>query len=79
MYGKIALLERVITDMLINGFLTAPNPTAAAKEYAECRRTLPPGFEADPQFELARQEAWNVFLDDVVGGVRKLSKDRGAP
>ena len=24
MYGKIALLERVVKDILINGFLTSP-------------------------------------------------------
>jgi hypothetical protein len=76
MYGKIALLERVVKDILISGFLTSPNPTAAAKEYASSRRALPPDFDADPHFELARQEVWNVFLDDVVGGVRKLSEDK---
>jgi hypothetical protein len=79
MYGKIALLERVLKDVLINGFLTSSNPTAAAQEYAASRRALPPDFDADPQFELARQEIWNVFLDDVVGGVRQLSKDMKAP
>jgi len=74
MYGKIALLERVVKDILINGFLTAPNPTAAAEEYAVNRKTPPRGFAADPAFEIARQEVWNAFLDDVVGGVRSRQK-----
>jgi hypothetical protein len=70
MYGKIAVLERVVKDILINGFMTAPNPTVAAEEYAEIRKTPAPGFGAHPDFEIARQELWNVFLDDVVGSVR---------
>jgi hypothetical protein len=68
--GKIALLEIVVKDILINGFLTAPNPVAAAEEYAERRKLLAPGFEAHPSFEIARQEIWNAFLDEVVAGVR---------
>lgn len=71
MYGKIAVLERVVKDILINGFLTAPNPAAAAEEYAEIRKAIAPGFSApDPAFEIARQELWNLFLDDVVSSVR---------
>jgi hypothetical protein len=74
MYGKIAMLESVVKDMLIAGFLGAPDPEAAAEDYAERRKMLPQGFEVDPRFEIARQEVWNVFLDDVVVGVRKSRK-----
>ena len=74
MYGKIAMLESLVKDMLISGFLAAPNPGAAAEDYAERRKMLPQGFEVDPRFEIARQEVWNAFLDDVVVGVRKSRK-----
>jgi hypothetical protein len=74
MYGKIAMLESIVKDMLIGGFLAAPNPDAAAEDYAERRKTLPQGFDVDPRFEIARQEVWNAFLDEVVVGVRRSRK-----
>jgi hypothetical protein len=74
MYGKIAMLESVVKDMLIGGFLAAPNPDAAAEDYAEHRKMPPQGFDVDPRFEIARQEVWNAFLDEVVVGVRRSRK-----
>jgi hypothetical protein len=76
--AKVAMLEFVVRDLLIDRFNSVPDPIGNAMRYAETRWKIKPGvrfqdFEND--LEPIRQAVWQEFLDSVVAGVRKMQED----
>ena len=66
--AKIAVLERVTQEILIERFMRMKDPVAAFRDYAETRRTPaePPGAADDPKVKAA----WAEYLDMVFAGLQ---------
>ena len=73
MAAKVAILEALLVDVLIDKFAAMPDGIAAAVAYAEVRKR--PAVRRDPVLDLAFEESFAALLDRVVAGVRL----RGAP
>jgi len=73
---KVAMLESLVQDLLIDRFNSNADPVGAAMQYAETKSQPRPGAKIDEDLELARQAIWHEFLDSVVAAVRKAQGER---
>ena len=69
--AKVSMLEKIVTDILVNQFNNIPDPIGEVTRYAETRGKLKPGTKVEPDLEPIRQGVWQQFLDTVVAGVRR--------
>jgi hypothetical protein len=71
MTAKIAMLEGLVRDILVDRFPTMDDPVRNAMRYAEAKMPLSKGAKVDPDLEPVRQAVLQEFLDSVVALVRK--------
>jgi hypothetical protein len=68
--AKIALLESVVWDILVDRFNSTPNPVSTARQYAETKLPSRHGVKTAPDLEPIREAVWQEFFDSVIAGVR---------
>ena len=68
--AKIALLESVVWDILVDRFNSTLNPVSTARQYAETKLPSRQGVKTAPDLEPIREAVWQEFFDSVVAGVR---------
>jgi hypothetical protein len=68
--AKIALLESVVWDILVDRFNSTPNPVSTARQYAETKLPSRHGVKTAPDLEPIREAVWHEFFDSVIAGVR---------
>jgi len=73
--AKIALLESVVWDILVDRFNSTPNPVSTARQYAETKLPSRHGVKTAPDLEPTREAVWQEFFDSVIAGVR-MSEER---
>jgi hypothetical protein len=68
--AKIALLESVVWDILVDRFNSTPNPVSTARQYAETKLPSRHGVKTAPDLEPIREAVWQELFDSVIAGVR---------
>jgi hypothetical protein len=69
---KIAMLESLVAELLIDRLLGSADPIGEALAYAERRKTI--RSVGDPDADLIIEAVWTEFLDLVVGAVQKRAR-----
>jgi hypothetical protein len=72
--ARIAVLERVTQEILIERFMGMGDPVAAFRDYSDTRRTPPPS--AGPAGAAAIESAWKAYLDLVFAGLQSEIAER---
>jgi hypothetical protein len=68
--AKIALLESVVWDILVDRFNSTPDPVTTARQYVETKLPSRHGVKTAPDLEPIREAVWQEFFDSVIAGVR---------
>ena len=68
--AKIALLESVVWDILVDRFNSTANPVSTARQYAETKLPSRHGVKPAPDLEPPREAVWQEFFYSVIAGVR---------
>jgi hypothetical protein len=68
---KVAILEQIAVELLMERFMRLPDPVAGAIAYAEERRqSMAERSATGSEDALLVEEVWTEFLDRLVASVR---------